>query len=152
MSVNADRLGGLILLAFFAGYAALISEIHQVQVASVQMDARSMPTFLSAVGILLALYLIARPGDTRASPQSYHWGLAITFCVLMVAYSYAIRPLGFMISTALFLAAGFYCLGARHWWHIGLSSLALPFCTWFIMSELLGVFLELWPNWSSVDV
>ena len=152
MSVNADRLGGLILLAFFVGYAALIGEIPQLEVASGQMDARSMPTFLSAVGILLAVFIVTRPGDSSASLLNYRWGLALTFCLVMVAYSYAIRPLGFLISTCIFLAVGFYLLGARKWLRIGIVSLALPLGMWFIMSGLLGVFIELWPRWGSVDV
>jgi putative tricarboxylic transport membrane protein len=63
----------------------------------------------------------------------------------MSVYGLSLRPLGFLLSTSLFLMAGFLLLGERRpTWLIGVAVL-VTVGFWALMSLGLGVFLSPWP-------
>ena len=94
--------------------------------------------------------MIVRPSEEAAAVSWAHlnWGLLAAFCAMMSLYGLALRPLGFLLSTALFLACGFYVLGERRYWLI----LSIAFCVtglfWWLMSEVLDVYLPALPQWA----
>jgi putative tricarboxylic transport membrane protein len=62
-------------------------------------------------------------------------------CVVMLLYGWLFTPLGFVIATTLFLAAGFLILGERR---ILVLSVLPPLFTvlfWAVMSRGLGLYL-----------
>jgi putative tricarboxylic transport membrane protein len=60
----------------------------------------------------------------------------------------ALRPLGFLLSTAIFLACGFYVLGERSYWLIMSIAIGVAGVFWWLMSEMLGVYLPALPEWA----
>jgi len=61
---------------------------------------------------------------------------------LMVGYGLTIEPLGFLISTILFLSGGFWAMGERRIKIILLVSITVTVVFWFILTQLLKIYLE----------
>lgn len=152
MNRPKDRLGGMLLLAFFGSYAWLSQNIHLPPAyADAAFTAQTLPHFLAGLGILAAAWLVAFPPklsevvETRPTSQSLNWSRLLSFLALMSVYGLSLRPLGFLLSTSLFLMAGFLLLGERRpAWLLGVAVL-VTVGFWALMSLGLGVFLSPWP-------
>ena len=156
MNLSRDQIGGLFMLLFSTTYALLIGNIPELEISgnntgdfTTSFSARSMPTVLAILGILFSLILLLRGTthqESRLSLRGLNIGLGILFLILMVLYSVAIRPAGFLLSTFVFLFAGFWCLGERR----VLKSLGIAGVVsvvfWLLMSQVLDVYLEPWPE------
>jgi putative tricarboxylic transport membrane protein len=115
----------------------------------------TFPKALAIAGILCALWVLvfqkpmAQPGeddiDYRKLP-SYDWPRALALIGLMLAYAACLRPLGFVPSTVLFLMAGAFILGERRLHVSGLVALIAAGGIWYLVSEVLGIFLRPLPG------
>ena len=146
--ITRDRIGALLLLAFSLGYWALSTQIPLLPFqAQAAFTAKTMPEALSVLGVVLSLALLLKPGDgSKPEVAGFNWRRAALICALMVAYGFSVRPGGFLISTTLFLAIGFVILGERRLWVIAVSSVPVVVFFWVLMTQLLGVFIEPWPE------
>ncbi len=145
MRLSGDRLGGLLLLAFSTGYAFLSFDIPMLDGQQALFNARSMPHALAAISIMLALGLMLKPTDPQPLPANMQWYLGIVFLLLMSAYGWALRPIGFIAATFFFLAGGFVLLGERRPLVIGAVALLTTTGFWALMTQLLGVHIEALP-------
>jgi putative tricarboxylic transport membrane protein len=145
--LTKNRIGGVLLLAFCTAYALLISDIVLLPFQQGQaFTARTMPTFLAGLGIVLSLLTILLPHEAeRPALRGAAWGLTAGFLVLMSAYGLAIRPAGFLIATTVFLVAGFAMLGERR--PALLLGVSLPIVVgfWVLMTQVLDVYVAPWP-------
>ncbi len=117
----------------------------------------TLPKWLGIAGMITALAVIvnAEPAATRKIQSGeidyrqlhkYKLGQAITLMLSMVAYALLLRSLGFIASTTLFLAGGSYILGERKF-HIMIPiAVFASFSIWYLVQELLGIFLRPWPG------
>ena len=146
--LSRDRIGALLLLAFSLAYGALTYQIPLLPFqAQAAFTAQTMPEALAALGVVLSLILLLKPGrDAGPEVVGFNWGQAALVCALMVAYGFAVRPGGFLISTSLFLIGGFLILGERRWPLILGASLPVVVFFWVLMTQALGVFIEPWPE------
>ena len=151
--LSRDRIGALLLLVFSVAYGYLTFQIPVLPFqADMAMTGRTMPEVLAALGIILSLILLVRPGEAQGPDiKGFQWRAAFLVCVLMVAYGFAVRPIGFLISTTLLLSGGFLILGERRWWLILLASVPVVVFFWVLMTQLLGVFIEPWPEFLAGD-
>ena len=148
MTMPNDRIGGIALLAFCIAYGWLALDIPSTKAAAgLAFTARSMPYALSVLGVLGSLWLVAFP-QRQGSGTSGHldWPIFVAFLLLMSCYGFTLRPLGFLLSTSLFLAGGFALLGERRKFRIALISLTIAFSFWAILNLGLGVFIDPWPS------
>ena len=76
----------------------------------------------------------------------YEFGRALGLLATMVVYALAIFPIGFVISTTAFLVASATILGERRYVILVPVSLAAALIVWFLVQEVLGVFLRPWPS------
>ena len=60
----------------------------------------------------------------------------------MIFYGFTIRPLGFIISTALFLAIGFFILKERNLKRIFLISVGVSVGFYLLLNNVLGVYID----------
>ncbi|MEM6460557.1 MAG: tripartite tricarboxylate transporter TctB family protein [Pseudomonadota bacterium] len=144
MFYSKDRIGGALLLIFCIVYGLLSQNITLLPIqAKAAFTARTMPEVLMVLGIGLSLLVLIFPGSNEA-PQlrGYKWATAAYFLILMSAYGLTIRPLGFLLSTSLFLIAGFAMLGERS--PLKLLAVSLPIVVgfWVLMTQGLDVFIE----------
>lgn len=116
----------------------------------------TMPKWLGVLGAITALVVIVntgpddahRPGEGDIDYRrlgDYKFGQALLLIAAMVAYALLLRHLGFIASTTLFLAGGSVVLGERNWALLLPVSLIAAFSIWYLVQEILGIFLRPWP-------
>lgn len=115
----------------------------------------TFPKVLSIAGGLVALAILLLPAPAsgpKAGEIDYrrlgayrldHAGLMIGY---MVAYALLLRPIGFIPSTTLFLAVAAFTLGERRPWLLAPVAFVSAYAVWWLVQEVLGVFLRPWPE------
>lgn len=153
--INRDSLGALIFLVFFTGYAIFAWQIPVLPFEELDaVNSSSIPKVYACFGILFSLLGVFSPLLKGVSKEAILSGLSwrsagqtLVLLVLMWVYTSALEPLGFILSTMLFLASGFLIMGERRWRTVLLASVPVTLVFWFIMTQLLGIYLvpgELW--------
>ncbi len=144
MFLSKDRIGGILLLAFCVAYGLLSQDIRLLPIqAKSAFHARTMPEVLAVLGIGLSMLVIIFPGSAdRPRLAGFNWLVAGLFLVLMSFYGLTIRPMGFLISTSVFLMAGFALLGERSWIRIVVVAVPIAVGFWWLMDKGLDVFVE----------
>lgn len=153
--INRDSLGALIFLLFFTGYAIFAWQIPVLPFEELDaVNSSSIPKVYACAGILFSLLGVISPllkgVGKEAILSGLSWrsaGQTLVLLVLMWLYTSALEPLGFMLSTMAFLASGFFIMGERRWRIVLLASVPVTLVFWFIMTQLLGIYLvpgELW--------
>jgi len=106
--------------------------------------ARTLPSLLTGLGIVLSLMLLAsaKPDQHSGATMDFNWKLLIGFLALMAIYGVGLTYVGFVIATSLFLMAGFYLLGERR--KSVLFGASLPFVIGFylLLTQGLEIYLE----------
>ena len=144
-----------LLLCLIYGYTAFTYELLPFE-RNMSFLPNTMPITLSVLGGILALVLIFAPetapddgevlGTIEVSKlRQYKLGQAIVLLLAMVAYALALRPIGFMASTVLFLAGGSFILGERRYLIMIPIAVTGAFGIWYLVPEMLGIFLRPWP-------
>ena len=117
----------------------------------------TLPMGLSLFGVLFSLILIfttARSSEEDddvlggidvAELRQYKFGQALAILAAMVIYALALRPVGFIGATTLFLVGGGMILGERKFHVLIPTAFIGTFVIWYLVQELLGVFLRPWP-------
>lgn len=112
----------------------------------------TFPKALSVMGAVVALIVLLglEKSDHTAEVAEinyrrltdYKIGQAALLMGLMVIYALALRPAGFLISTSLFLVLGSAILGERRWLVMILVSGLATGIVWWLVDEVLGIFLR----------
>lgn len=116
----------------------------------------TMPKWLGVLGVITALVVLLNTGPGQAHQPGdgdinyrrlgdYKLGQALMLIAAMLAYALLLRQLGFLASTALFLAGGSCILGERNFKLMIPVSIAAAFFIWYLVQEVLGIFLRPWP-------
>lgn len=153
--INRDSLGALIFLLFFTAYAIFAWQIPVLPFEELDaVNSSSIPKVYACAGILFSLLGVISPLLKSVGKEAILSGLSwrsagqtLVLLVLMWLYTSALEPLGFMLSTMAFLASGFLIMGERRWRIVLLASVPVTLVFWFIMTQLLGIYLapgELW--------
>jgi putative tricarboxylic transport membrane protein len=142
--MQTDRIFGLVVvigaLAFFAGALQI-----QTSFLSDPVGPRVFPMMISAAALLCGLTLIAKPDAEPDWPERAAWvNMGIALAVL-VAYAYAIGPLGFLLSTAL-AAAGVSYLISPNARYAALTGVGLSLTLYVIFKYGLGLGLFALPR------
>lgn len=148
MSLSKDRIGALLLLAFSAFYWFHAENIRMLPFQKeAAFNAQTMPLALSVLGVGLALALLVFPGSKDGlSLKGFNWKIGALMLVLMVFYGLTIRPLGFILSTSVFLMVGYYALGERKPLMLILASVPLVVAFWLLMTQGLDIYIEPLPD------
>jgi len=114
----------------------------------------TMPMVLSALGIIFALIILLTPkakadaegdapGDiTIARLREYKLGQALGLIGAMILYALALRPVGFLAATTLFLVGSSWILGERKLRIMIPVALIGTGVVWFLVERALGIFLR----------
>jgi len=146
MTLNRDAMASLVLFAVFLGfgYEATLIELFPGQETEV-FSPRTMPLALAAGGALLCLARLVQclrhPEPGQVSLFGFDWVRAGLLCVTMIGYGLLFEPLGFLLSTAAFLGAGFLVLGERRIAMLTLLPLVFAALFWLVMTRALGLYL-----------
>ena len=155
-----DRLIALIFLAVSIayGYESFVTieagllpfERHETFLPN------SLPKVLTVISIGLCMFILVFNEDEDAQDKkpeidlrhwrNYHFGQAALLLSGMVAYAFALRPLGFLISTIVFIVGSAFILGERRWLLMLLSAGIGTGVIWWLVQVVLGIFLRPWPG------
>ncbi|HHG90637.1 MAG TPA: tripartite tricarboxylate transporter TctB family protein [Devosia sp.] len=115
----------------------------------------TFPKILAVMGLITGLIILFGGKKTADGPKEgeidyrrllhYNFGQALSLLVLMVVYALALRPMGFLLSSLIFLSLGSYILGERKLHILVPVSLVAVFGIWYLVQEVLGIFLRPWP-------
>ena len=113
----------------------------------------SFPKVLSIAGIILSLIVVLgiEKGELKVGDidyrrlHKYKLGQALALLGLMVGYAILLRPAGFLLATSGFLIGGSVILGERRWSVMIVVSTIATFGIWYLVQEVLGIFLRPMP-------
>ncbi|WP_020593410.1 tripartite tricarboxylate transporter TctB family protein [Kiloniella laminariae] len=147
MTLSKEKLGALCFFILAIAYGFEAQQIRLLPGDQFEaFTARTMPYALAWLTGLVSFLVLVLPqkgsGETFTRVfQGLNWPPTILMMVLMVLYGLALTPLGFLLSTVLFLIAGIYTLGERRWKIILLTAVPSAVGFWFILVKLLNVYL-----------
>lgn len=140
--VHAERLAALLILLFSLAYFVLAFGIRLPPSSDDSpFSARTFPLVLGPIAMALSLALLIKPPGGGDVGRGLSWGRALGLLGLMALYALAINHLGFVVTSALFLAAGFYVLGERRM-KVLLPVAVVTALGFWIMFTLLSVQLD----------
>ena len=116
-----------------------------------------LPKWLSVIGAVVGLAVLVQSGPGAGGQtadddidvgnlRQYKLGQALLLLALMVAYALLLRPAGFLATTTLFLIFGAMILGERRYVLLVPVALLSAFLIWYLVQEVLGIFLRPWPG------
>ena len=141
----SDRITGLIVAVLALAFAAGASQLEEPFFAD-PMGPKAFPLLVSAVAFLAGATMVMRPDAEPAWP-----GLATLIrlaiaTIILVAYAHALKPLGFLLPTAIASAALSYQIRPRAGQSVVIG-LALSAGLFVIFKYALGLGLFALPRW-----
>ena len=150
--MTKDQAGALVILILSMAYGAMALNIPEAPgIEDSGVTPSSLPITLSTTGIIAALLILILPANRRISGKEasftdafrgLDWRCAAFLFLLMASYGLILKPLGFLISTMLFLCGGFWTMGERRIKLMLLVSIGVTVGFWFILTQLLRIYLE----------
>ena len=101
--MSSDRIFGAVMIVVALGYILSASTI-QVPLFPDPMGPKTFPYLIAAGVIVCSIFLILRPDPEADWPPLQALGTLGLAIAVMVGYAFALKPLGFLIPTA--IAAG----------------------------------------------
>lgn len=148
-----QRLVGLLFLLLSGLYIHFINDIYlDFWSESEPFNARTMPYLFGYGALACSLLLVllpARPFEW-SNLASLKYAPAACLLALLVFYSVAIDYLGFIVTSSVFLCAGFFVLGERNIFRNIATALGLSLLFYFGLSAL-DIYLSPGELWLSND-
>lgn len=144
MQLSKERIGALFFLVLSISYGYYGSQIRLHPGDEFEpMNAQTLPYVLSILGIGLSLFLLVmgKSDQHDSAQQANEWQPVTLLIGLTVIYGLTLDWLGFLLSTILFLMAGFWILGERRW--SVLLKISVPFVLvfWGLLTQVLDIYL-----------
>ena len=99
----SDRIFGLVMLFLALAYMASATQIQTSFLAD-PVGPRAFPLIIGAVAALSSLFMVIKPDPDPDWPMGRTWVALLIAVIVLIAYAYALKPFGFIITTA--IAAG----------------------------------------------
>lgn len=96
----SDRFFGLVVLFAALAYIAGATQI-QTSFLSDPVGPKSFPIGIGCVAAVCALYVMIKPDSDPVWPGLSTFAALLIAIVVLVGYAYALKPLGFLIPTAI---------------------------------------------------
>lgn len=98
--MKSDRLFGVVVILGALAYAAGALQI-QTSFMSDPVGSKTFPLILAGVAAICGLVMIVKPDSNPDWPSLTTMGSLAISVLVMVGYAYSIKPIGFMIPTAI---------------------------------------------------
>ncbi len=149
-----ERLVAISLLLFCIAYGVSATTIDVFPGREHELvTSRTFPYLLSLAGSACVLWVLFSPAASRPAASaadgngrpSFAWRRCAALVGTSAAYAFAIERLGFLLSTAAFLAAGMLVLGERRKLLIAAAALVPPAFFWLVLELGLDIRLPAFP-------
>ena len=137
----------IISLLFFIFSAFYLYTAYQIRVFSFDeeaaFNAKTFPIYLGYFGMFIAALKIVllEKASEEVDQKFLNYKKTLVLVLIMVAYGLAIRPVGFFLSTSLFLLSSYYFLGERRWLRMFMLSFPFVAIFMFLVHGLLDIYL-----------
>ena len=136
----SDRIFGLVVLMVALAFIASATQI-QTSFMSDPVGPKAFPMIVGAIAGLCGLIMMIRPDPDPQWPKGRTFLALIVAIVVLVGYAYALKPLGFLIPTAIAAAILSYQISPRVI-PATLSGLGLSVGLYLLFKYALGLGLE----------
>lgn len=140
----SDRIFGLVALMVALAYVASATQI-QTSFLSDPIGPKAFPILVGAVAAICSLVLIVRPDPDPDWPDTRTWGSLLIAVIVLVGYAFALKPMGFLIPTAITAAILSYQISPRAM-PAALSGLGLSVGLFVLFKFALGLSLVPFPK------
>lgn len=110
--IRSDRIFGLVTVLVALAYVASATQI-QTSFLSDPVGPRTFPYMIGGVAILCGLVVMFKPDPDPEWPALATFGALAIAVVVLIGYAYALKPLGFLIPTAITAAILSYQISPR---------------------------------------
>jgi len=110
--MRSDRILGLVTVVVALAYLASATQI-QSSFFSDPMGPRAFPYLVGGLILLSGLVFIVKPDPSPHWPDARSWAALGIAAVVLVAYAYALKPMGFLVPTAIAGTILSYQIGPR---------------------------------------
>ncbi len=160
MIITRDKLGALVFFIFSVCYGYYATQIPLYPGEEYEpFTSQSMPKLYALTSIIISslALLLSVIEDIKNKASQQHdqeafdkagWLKIAALIGLMLFYGATLEPLGFIVSTTLFLIIGYLVMGERSPKTIFLASLPVVVVFWAIMTQALGIYLSSGSIWS----
>jgi len=137
----------IISLLFFIFSAFYLYTAYQIRVFSFDenaaFNAKTFPIYLGYFGMFIAALKIVLPekASEEVDQKFLNYKKTLVLVLIMVIYGLIIRPVGFFLSTSLFLLSSYYFLGERRWLRMFMLSFPFVAIFMFLVHGLLDIYL-----------
>ena len=126
--LNLEKIIALIILIICIVYAYTSFVIMQANLLPFELNMtvlpNSLPKVISIFGIVISLFLILKKDEDIEKDEdqskidlnnvlNFYYGKALSIIFLMILYTLCLRPVGFILSSILFLFFSSFILGER---------------------------------------
>ena len=108
----SDRIFGLVALFVALAFIASATQI-QTSFLSDPVGPKAFPMLIGGVAALCSLIMIVRPDPNPDWPVGKTWASLLVAVIVLVAYAYALKPMGFVVPTAIAAAILSYQISPR---------------------------------------
>lgn len=142
--MKSDRIFGVVIILGALAYAAGALQI-QTSFMSDPVGSKTFPLILAGVAAVCGLVMIVKPDDDPDWPGAMTMGSLVISVLVMVGYAYTIKPLGFMIPTAVCAAILSYQISPRPI-PAAVTGVGLSVVLFLIFKYALGLGLQPFPK------
>lgn len=143
--MSSDRIFGLIAAVVALAYIASATQIKSGFMTD-PVGPKGFPLLVGGVAAVCAMFMVFKPDENPTWPGLRTLGSLLFSVVVLVCYAYALKPLGFLVPTA--LAAGILSYqitpGIKSAFAAGVGLSAILFV---IFKYALGLGLYAFPKW-----
>lgn len=141
----SDRLTGLIVLIVALAFFASATQL-EMPFFSDPLGPKAFPMLISGVAVISAIFLITKPEKEPEWPTLATFYKLLFATLILILYAYLLKPLGFLIPTALNASALSYQIKPDIKLSL-ITGLCLSFALFFIFRYGLGLGLYAFPKW-----
>ena len=142
MTLSKERIGALFFLVLSVAYGYYASEIKLYPGDEYEpMTARTLPYVLAGMGVILSFALIVGGRQEKLDGRIAGLNWKPVLILMTLVYGFALDWFGFLLSTTVFLIAGFRTLGEKRIKVLLLVAVPFVFCFWFGLTQLLDIYL-----------
>ena len=159
--LNLEKIIALIILIICIVYAYTSFVIMQANLLPFELNMtvlpNSLPKVISIFGIVISLFLILKKDEDIEKDEdqskidlnnvlNFYYGKALSIIFLMILYTLCLRPVGFILSSILFLFFSSFILGERKFIKLSIICFLGTTIIWLLLEEVLGIYMRPFPS------